>query len=225
MIDESYHEWVRDHGEDYAAVVRRVNAAEDVFYTAPLPDAADLLANAYVFAVLSIRTKVERQEQGFTAFVNGAPIEEATGYTTYHNQKAAWMRDTFDTTDWLQLTDAVSGLCQRSQYERALEAVEDSLKGVSYRKAGYVLAMCGVDDLLCVDSHIARVAGYDEKQDEPLDFRTAEEYLDAVDRVAGLVDIPWPPFIIQWSLFDWDRGEHVTHLPFYRTVLEDPLDP
>jgi hypothetical protein len=31
---------------------------------------------------------------------------------------------------------------------------------------------------------------------------------------------PWiSNFIIQWAIYDFERGEHARHMPFYRSVL------
>jgi hypothetical protein len=222
MTDE-YARWVDNHRADYNAVLHRVQRTRDVFLRGENAAARSLLEMAYTFAVLSIQTQVDRTETAFTAYYAGdATLPQAAEQTVYHNQKTGWLAEGYVTTDWPALVgdlrDAVADGDRRTVLTRLTE-----LTGLSYRKAGFTAALCGAHELMCIDTNVARFANIDRKRE----VTDADDYIAACDAVGKTAGGPLEaPFLVQWSVFDYQRGEHVTHLPFYREVLpQNHLEP
>ena len=222
MADE-YVRWVENHRDDYDAVLHRVQRTQDVFLGGEDAAARSLLQMAYTFAVLSIQTQVDRTETAFTAYYAGeATLPEAAGQTVYHNQKTGWLSEGYVTTDWSALLDDARGAVVEGDRQAVLTRLTE-LTGLSYRKAGFTAALCGVHELMCIDTNVAQFAGIDRDRE----FTGADDYVAACDTVVERADGPLEsPFLVQWAIFDYQRGEHVTHLPFYREVLpQNHLEP
>jgi hypothetical protein len=47
---------------------------------------------------------------------------------------------------------------------------------------------------------------------------SAADYFDMIDMLEKKTDISAEPFIIQWAIYDYERGEHARHMPFFRNI-------
>jgi hypothetical protein len=193
-------------------------------------ESADLLQKSYLFAVLSIRTELNQHERAFTAFyANGGDtetvgetsgevvrtLEDAALETIYGGNKLWWIRDTFDAADWEAFARAVRSHVENERWETLLETVVENFKGVSYRKGAFMLALSGLHEFGCIDSHVADYTGFEESKGNSLTFTSATDYLDTCDEIFGAIPSEWPKFVKQWAIYDYERGEHAPHRAFY----------
>jgi len=204
-------DWVDRHAEDYESVMGRLTDVRYVTLTGDVEKAADNLRKAYLFAVLSIQTNKDRHERAFTRLCSGdLTVEEACQETVYGHQKAGWAEEGLKETDFEALIMAVRSHLREGRVEKLLELHED-ITGVGYRKWAFTLAMSGVWELACVDSNIGQYLDLG-------DFNSAADYVDAIDEIVDTVGTDMPPFLAQWVIYDYQRGEHARHMAFFREV-------
>lgn len=225
MTEVTLNQWIQSHHADYVSVMRRVEKTRTLLLSGDTKTAGDILKKAYVFAVLSIKTNLERHQKAFTQWASGMDLREAAKETVYPNQKADWMEETLDKIDWGCLGRSIQRHYREDRHKTLLETVVENLKGVSYRKAGFTMGMSGGYEFICIDSNVANFAGLDESSGDALEFSSAEDYLSQCEEILATVpnELNLPPSLLQWSLYDYMRGEHARHMPFYREVLPEVL--
>lgn len=218
-MHETVQDWILDHNADYARVRDRLEAVRNVVLRGRLDAAASVLKRSYVFAVLSIKTERDRHERAFTAHYAGAlDIEEAALETVYGGNKKWWLTDTFETVDWEALALALRTHVREGRRATLLEAIVGACKGVSYRKGAFMLAMAGLYEYSCVDSNVARHAGLEESTGDALEFDDAQDYLETADAIMEN-SLGLPPFLAQWAIYDFERGEHARHMAYFREAI------
>lgn len=223
---DSLEDWISDHHPDYVASLTRVEKTRTLLLSGGTEQSAEILKKAYVFAVFSIRTGLERHERAFTTWASGSDsLGNAAAGTVYGNQKHGWLKQGIEKTDWPQLATAVKSHLREGRTPTLLEVIVDALKGVSYRKGSFMLAMSGLYEYICIDSNVAQFAGLEESAGNSLDFYSAEAYFEACDKITDEIANPLglPPFLLQWACYDYMRGEHARHTAFYREVLPEVL--
>lgn len=209
--------WVESHNSDYSAVVGRLSDVRNKLLTADINVAADILAKAYDFAVLSIRTELERHERAFTArYAAGVSRKEAALMTVYGGHKKNWMRRTHENTDWVALAESVRYHVSNRKFADLLDVIVDNLVGVSYRKGAFMLAMSGLTEFGCIDSNVGRYAGIDPNDD----WNSGESYMKECNEIFAETGLGgWDNFVIQWMIYDFERGEHARHMAYFTEVL------
>jgi hypothetical protein len=95
----------------------------------------------------------------------------------------------------------------------ALLGMQSELVGVSHTKWSFTLCMCGVTELACFDSNTRNFFDIDKRAGS-----SAADYFDMIDMLEKKTDISAEPFIIQWAIYDYERGEHARHMPFFRNI-------
>ena len=206
-------QWYKNHDDGYEAVKERLRSARSVLLNGHIGYAAENLRLSYVNAVFSIKTKKERHEDAFMAYVNGADIREAALMCVYGGQKADWIQRTFDNTNWKDLARAVRSHVKAGRISDLLE-IQNELVGVSYTKWSFTLAMCGVWEIACFDSNARHFFDIDTGRT----VRSADEYIELIEQLQSDTEIPEKPFVIQWAIYDYERGEHARHMPFFRNI-------
>jgi hypothetical protein len=219
-MSQNLQQWFDSHSADYQKVLARLNRTRSVVLAGDLADAADILEKAYVNAVLSIKTEKERHERAFTGYyVGNLSLKEAALETVYGGNKKNWLRRSFDKTDWVDVALAVRSHARHGRWQTLLDAVVDNLVGVSHRKGAFLLAMSGFHEFVCVDSNVAQFAGLEESEGNALEFDGASEYMDTARDITDSAGVrKAPPFLIQWAIYDYQRGEHARHMPFYQEL-------
>jgi len=222
MSDSNLQEWVVSHNSDYGRVRDRLEAVRNVVLRGRLDAAAKVLERSYMFAVLSIQTERDRHERAFVAHYAGElSRKEACLETVYGGNKKSWVAKTFDSVDWETLVLAVRSHVRAGRYGALLDAVDDNLTGVAHRKGAFMLAMCGLYEFMCIDSNVARYGGFEESANGgSLSFSDAQAYFEACEEIqtkAGIGGLP--PFLVQWAIYDFERGEHARHMAYFREVL------
>lgn len=205
--------WFERHERDYERVLERLAGVRAVTLAGDLEPAAENLRKSYLFAVLSIQTERDRHERAFTRLCAGeADVREAAKDTVYGNQKADWIHQTLEETDWTAAVQAVRAHVRNGRTAELL-GMHDEFVGVSFRKWAFTLAMAGVWEMACVDSNVGAYLGVGER-----DADNADEYADVIARIRDSLAEPVPPFLAQWAIYDYERGEHARHMAFFREV-------
>jgi len=223
MSNSDLQNWIVSHNSDYGCVIDRLATVRNVVLRGRLDAAADILERAYMFGVLSIRTDRDRHEQAFTAYYSGnIPRAKAAQQTVYGWRKSDWIARTFDRVDWENLALVVRSHVRNDRYAELLDAIDDNLVGVAHRKGAFMLAMSGLWEFMCIDSNVARHAGIDESEGNALEFSSADEYFEMCDEIVDETGIGGrlPPFVIQWAIYDYERGEHARHMAYFNEVLK-----
>lgn len=214
------HAWHKAHRDDYSQVETRLARTRRVLLHGDVRDGARVLEAAFDNAVLSIRTDLDRHERAFTALWAGDKThKEAALMTVYGGNKKNWLRRTHEKTDWETLTLAVREHAREERWAQLLEVITDNLVGVAYRKGAFMLAMSGLTEYMCIDSNVGRLAGVDMEED----FSDAGAYMRECERVrehAPTLAAEVSPFIAQWVMYDFMRGEHARHMAFFREVID-----
>jgi hypothetical protein len=207
--------WYNRHESDYNAVKNRLNRTRETLVSSDMDTAISMFKTSCVNAVMSIQTDKDRHERAFTAHYAGdKSLKEACLMTVYGGQKYEWLQRSFDSFDF----ERCAMLLQDHKNYLALEHLCDNFTGLSHRKASFTLAMLGFQSNMCIDSNVAKYTDVSI----PREFDDLRHYRKVCSRVyehSGLID--QSPFMVQWCLYDIQRGEHARHLPFYRELLED----
>jgi thermostable 8-oxoguanine DNA glycosylase len=211
--------WCRYHEEDYDAVERRLSACRNVMLHGRMDSATRMLKLASVNAVMSIQTSVDRHERAFTMWQAGdRSLKTCLQETTYGYQKYDWVSESLATFDFetcveILRPDDIQGTVD---YTAAIEYLVDNFKGLSYTKASFTLAMVGIWECACLDSHMRKLLDLDAKQS----WNSATAYQSDVNRMVETFETPFDkPFLIQWAVWSWEIGEHRDHMSFYREAL------
>ena len=211
--------WIDSHREDYAHVKRRLDATRNVVLHGRADRATAIVKRAYTFAVFSIQTPLDRHERAFTEYYTGAAdLEDACSTTVYGGHKVNWISKTFDTTNWGDVVGMIRSYVATDNYAALLDFIDDELTGVSYVKGAFMLAMSGLTEYLCIDSNVANYAGLDVSTGNALTFTSGKDYMSTCDDVISGLDVDMAPFVIQWAIYDSERGEHARHGAFYREI-------
>jgi hypothetical protein len=214
MGEKTLSDWYGDHKADYAAVVERLAGVRAVTLAGDLDRAAENLRRSYVNAVLSIRTNKDRHERGFAHWRSGADVRTAALETVYGGQKADWIERTFESTDFRMLALAVRAHWRNGRTGALLD-MHEQLTGVALRKWSFTLAMSGVWEVCCIDSNVGNYCDIGEREYGRAD---GSEYARAIERVGAQIDEDIPPFVVQWAIYDFERGEHARHMPYFNEV-------
>jgi hypothetical protein len=215
-MSDNIQQWFENHATDYQTVLGRLENTRSVLLDGSISEAADILEKSYMFAVLSIRTERDRHERAFTAHYAGdISRKEAALETVYGGNKKNWIRKTFNSTDWRTLARAVRAHADAERWDVLLDTVVENLTGVAHRKGAFMLAMSGLYEFGCIDSNVARYADLEEEEGDSLSFSSAEQYMNVCDEVFSSVPSELPPFVKQWAIYDFERGEHARHNAFY----------
>jgi thermostable 8-oxoguanine DNA glycosylase len=200
------------HKEDYQAVEDRLSACRNVMLRGRMDSAMRLLKLASVNAVMSIQTSVDRHERAFTMWQAGdRSLKTCLQETTYGNQKHDWVSESLATFDFETCVETL----RESGHTAAINYLVDNFKGLSYTKASFTLAMLGVWECACLDSHMRRMLDMDKRE-----YRNVGEYQSYVDKMVEKFNTPFDkPFLIQWAVWDHARGEHSRHMTFFREAL------
>lgn len=202
--NKSVAEWVRNNADHYDKTAARLAATKERFLSAERDVQFDMLHKSRAFAVLSIQTKVHKHELAYAKWlING----EVSKDTMYHNTKADYLQD-IDMSAYHRAID----MLEDGEVEEAWLVIANDFKGTAYVKAAFVLAMLGFENMLCVDSNVAKRCGFDR-------CRTKSEYLQfraEIRRRYSHLDMS--TFMTQWAIFDCERGVPSTHRIWFDSV-------
>jgi hypothetical protein len=218
--------WFDDHRATYETIYDRLYRTNMVFWGGSDADRMEMLQKSYVFAVYSINTTVERHEP---AYVETVEHYEETGAwpdrdglarimhensVLYHNNKARLMdRALSDATLWADLLWTLTEQGLDAAHQFAL----DRVPYIATAKAPFLFAMLGFTDKMCLDTNVLQATGI---RGNP-DIKDAATYDDLTGFVLRLYDSLssfLTPFMVQWVVFDMNRGNVSEHLPFFGSL-------
>jgi len=210
-------DWILNRKEDYFAVWDRLSYCRNILLNGRIDAAVRMLKRSYTFAVMSIQTSKDRHEDAFVSHYSGKlRRKEAYLQTVYGGQKFNWDRKTFKNVNWSLLVLAIRKHVENNRFDVLLDVIVDQLTGVSHRKGAFMLSMIGITEYMCIDSNVAQFADIDTQRE----YNSSGDYLSDCKQIVKAIDMPhMPNFIIQWAIYDVQRGEHSRHMAFYREVL------
>ena len=216
--------WIESHNRDYGAARERLELCRNTILNGRISDASDMLKASYINAVMSIQTAKDRHESAFVAYHSGnKELKQACLDTVYGGQKHGWLSDTFGRVNFDNVVIAVRHHVRNNTFGELLDVLTDKIKGVSYRKCSFMLSMVGIYEYMCIDSNVGRFADIGDRNN----FSNGSDYLDTCYEIYHSIieKSPFgrlfPPFLVQWAIYDYERGEHARHMVFYNEVLNE----
>lgn len=186
----------------------------------------DILRTSSEFAILTVRVDVDRAEDVFARFQDTDTWREAWKlFQTLNgkNQKFDYITRNRTQADFGKIVD----LLNAGEYAAAWRETIREVKGVGPRKASFTLAMCGKKRFMCIDTNVAQMAGVSENDDETRDASVDyDRYTSLCDDIRAQypeLDEELSPFVLQWVLFDANRGNISTHDPYFLVTSTEAL--
>lgn len=213
----------RRNSADYERIRANLASVRERFLSADRATQIRMLQKSHSFAVISVQTPVHIHEDAFTALWEGVDsrgrppewnLPEALESVNYKNNKADYIRHSFDHA---HLWDDVCDMLEAGDVDTAHKYILDNMMGVGPAKAPFVLSMLGFEEKMCIDSNVVAAMGLDDH----VSTVVVEKY-DAIcqtlrDKMPTLRD-ETTPFIWQWVVFDWKRGEISHHDTWFDVV-------
>lgn len=208
MDVKAYKLWTDNHATEYALTSARLANTRAKFMTTDMNDAVSMIDASYHNAVISQQTPVERHEEGYVHWLRTGKILDSV---TYANQKAGWLKS----TNHIHKINAVRML-RKNKVMQAWRYMANHFKGLGPMKAAFTIAMLGFESVLCVDTNVAQVMGWDGRKVSSMTLNQYEKAMNVVKETFS--DMELTPFMLQWSLFDYNRNTHETHEVFFKSM-------
>ena len=199
-------EWYDSRRLEYELTARRLEKTRQTFMHADTDKAVRMLDMSYANAVISQQCAVNKHEAGWIHWVNTGEIPE---YVVYSNQKTRWLNN----TNHIHKINAVSMLHSGKDLDKVHEYLETHFTGLGLMKAAFTLAMLGFTDRMCIDTNVTQVTGIEVRS-----LNNLSQYLNKCEEICEKFDMGVPPFLTQWILFDFNRGNHSTHEVWFREL-------
>lgn len=206
----------RRNADTYADIQARLSDTRETFLSADRETQIRMLQKSHSFAVISVQTPVHIHENAFVRLWDGNPEEnlpEALESVNYKNNKADYIRHSLNTEKWNDVVD----MLENGQIDAAHKFILDEMKGVGPAKAPFVLSMLGFDEKMCIDSNVIAAMGLDKHVTTVVVEKYDKICRSLRDKMPTLRD-EVSPFLWQWIVFDWQRGEISLHETFYETL-------
>jgi len=222
LVPTTPREWWRKHKAEYEDHWRQVREARSVLLDGPIWAAAMNLKRVYVFAVMSQQTKTEVAERGFVEYVEGVPLRRAFEGCVYADMHSQWIEDGLENHAFEGLVRDIRKAVESDELPTAARAIRTltDLKGLSYRKAGFTLAMCGLYEAMCIDRNVSYVV---DTKDDKDDWSNARDYVASCEDVQEAAQLQvLEPFEAQWAIFDFSRDTVTSHEVVFENLILDP---
>lgn len=209
----------RRNTETYDEISDRLDATRESFLSADKSTQIRMLQKSHSFAVISVQTPVHIHEEAFTQlWASDDPldvIDEAMASVNYRNNKTDYITHSMTHGHlWADVAD----MLEAGRLDEAHKFVLDEFKGVGPAKAPFTFAMLGFTEKACIDANVIRAMGLDDH----VSTVVVEKYDAIVDSLRDKMPTlksETTPFLWQWIVFDYQRGEISTHDTFYDVVL------
>lgn len=207
MDTEQVRSWYKAHSLEYALTEKRLADTKAKFLSANWGKQYDMLRASYVNAVMSQQTPVDRHEAAYVTYRNGTSLKESLKLTLYANQKFDWITS----TDIIQFAEVID-LLNDGHVTEAENKLAADFVGLGPMKAAFTLAMLGFTKCMCLDTNVQQLTGITCRT------KSMRVYREKCDEVCQMYDIDLAPFMLQWCLFDCNRGMHATHEVWFRDM-------
>jgi hypothetical protein len=210
----------RRNRDTYNEISQRLTETQQTFLHADTSRQIRMLQQSHSFAVISVQTPVDIHEEAFTQlWQNDSPldnIEKALQSVNYRNNKERYIRHSIENGHlWANVVDMI----EAGDIDKAHKYILDTFKGVGPAKAPFTLSMLGFEQKMCIDANVVNAMGLEEHVSTVVVEKYEKICKKIRDKMPTLRDSV-SPFMWQWIVFDWQRGEISKHLPFYNIVLE-----
>jgi len=219
LVTNHYHR-NRSQYDDIQSTLRETR---ECFLSAPRHKQIQMLQKSHSFAVISVQTPVHIHEEAFRQLWEGVDsrgrppewnLDTALKSVNYKNNKSDYIRHSFDHA---HLWDDVSNMLEEGEIDNAHKFILDNMKGVGPAKAPFVLSMLGFEEKMCIDANIVSTMGLDEHVSTVVVEKYDKICQTLRDKMPTLRD-ETTPFMWQWIVFDWKRGEISHHNVFYQII-------
>lgn len=203
---------------DYEEISERLERTRETFMQSDTSQQIRMLQKSHSFAVISVQTPVHIHEESFNKmWSENKPIENlenALERVNYRNKKAEYIRHSLTHSHlWADVVD----LIEAGEIDKAHKYVLDTFKGVGPAKAPFTFSMLGFTEKMCIDANVVRAMG--------LEKHVTTRVVDKYEKVCQQIRDKMPtlrdtvsPFMWQWIVFDWQRGEISKHKGFYKIL-------
>jgi len=210
----------RNNVDHYNSVRARLSATKQRFMDSDKYEQIRMLQVSHAFAALSVQTSVENHEEAFrNLFADGVPdskeeVRESINMCNYWKSKARYIWDSIESVnEWWEVAE----MLENREIDKAHKYIIDNFLGVSTAKAPFVLAMLGFTQKMCLDTNICNLTGIERPSTVVVD--RYEDIVSSVrEKFQTLKEEASEPFIFQWALFDYKRGNLSTHEPFFTVI-------
>ncbi len=213
------HNRYHDDEQTYNRIWMHLNGINRSFFELPAQQQNSLLFWSDLYALMSVMTNVNRLEPAFPKAIDAESQAEYRDIYNehtilFHNSKAEYSAYNLTQVDY----EIQRAMLKDGRIDDAHRYKVENVQGVSYAKAAFSLAMLGFTEKMCIDSHVQNYFGLDKR----LNINSVAEY----ERLCGSLRSQDPflaeetcPFIFQWAVFDYDRGDGVTeHTQWFEMV-------
>lgn len=209
----------RRNRDSYEQIESRLAQTRERFMSADREQQIEMLQKSHSFAVISVQTPVHIHEEGFKRLwevddMSKENIVTALKSVNYNRQKSEYIVHSLQHEDlWNEVADMLEG----GQINTAHKFILDNLKGVGPAKAPFVLSMLGFTEKMCIDTNIVSAFGLDGHPTTVV----VDKYESIVSRIRNKMPTMkalTTPFMFQWIVFDYQRGEISTHDVFYQII-------
>jgi len=101
--------------------------------------------------------------------------------------------------------------------DKAHKFILETFKGVGPAKAPFVLAMLGFTEKMCIDTNMVNAFGLDGHPSTVVVERYESICETLRDKMPTMKELT-SPFLFQWTVFDYQRGEVSHHDVFYDSL-------
>lgn len=214
----------RRNRDTYDRIRTRLSNVRNRFLSASRSDQILMLQQSHSFAVISVQTPVHIHEQAFKNLWSGIergrpPVwnlsDGALDSVNYHKNKADYIRHSLDHGN---LWDRVADMLENGQIDTAHKFILDNMMGVGPAKAPFVLSMLGFEEKMCIDTNIVNAFELDGHATTVVVEKYDALCNDLRNQMPTMRDMT-TPFVFQWVVFDYMRGEVSEHDAWFDVIL------
>jgi len=190
--------------------------------------------NAYLFAVLSIQSSVERHEKAFK--ILNTELKEIEDYQDKVKVRKALYRtglifynlktEFINSVATKLVLNEIEIDITMDNFKTLRQEYVKTVNGLGYAKASFMMALLGYPTI-CIDTWIAKYLGLDKtNKNYDVDLaRSFKIYQRAENRIIRefkktLAQYSDNPFLYQWILFDYSRDNGITYHDIYFEINE-----
>jgi|APHM01.1.fsa_nt_gi hypothetical protein len=211
------------YSETYETIRTELDNVRNIFESVSRDRQKVMLFDSAVYAVTSVQNDISILRRFFREYANSedwSEVKKAFRSVNYGNNKFEYCMNNASVIFGSIGDDIVSALEAGAVWD-AVEIMVAELKGVSYIKAPFVGCMLGYTSLMCIDTNVAQMVPDDRVKAS--DYSSGQEYKEAVALVKQQYEdlaAEYDPFMLQWILFDANRGEGVAkHEEWFEQML------
>jgi thermostable 8-oxoguanine DNA glycosylase len=182
-----------------------------------------MLFDSSVYAVTSVQNDISILRRFFREYANAedwGEVKKVFRSVNYGNNKFEYCLENASVI-FGETGDQIISLLEAGDVWEAVELMVNEMMGVSYIKAPFVGCMLGYTSLMCIDTNVAQMVPDDRVKAS--DYKDGQQYKEAVALVKQHYEdlaAEYDPFMLQWVLFDANRGDGVArHEEWFEQML------